>query len=288
MISYNITTIVNEIKYNIRLFKIKASTIEDCYKKRIILICMSILFCVIIGQDITSKVLQHIEYQRVLSDFTKPPALMVDAFTIAEHNIKYTQSEHLTDVSIFADAPQLEYRQPLYIDMAEYNSVFDRFNAPEHLRGISVQLATEYQIDPKIVIGLFQIESLWSNHPNYITTYDNRRNRNGTFDIGMGQLNTQYHDYFEKKHFDPQVLDKYGYYADTFDVYNDIQNMQVSLSYLRYLIDYFKGSVHKALMAYNCGMGNVQYNNIPISTKKYSVAIQKNLKSVYLVELTDI
>lgn len=54
------------------------------------------------------------------------------------------------------------------------------------------------------------------------------------------------------------------------DVDNPRDNARVGLAYLRFLLQYYKGNVYKALWAYNVGPGNVNNGNVPAETKEFA------------------
>lgn len=110
-----------------------------------------------------------------------------------------------------------------------------------------------YDIPYYIAYNLIETESNWRHKVR------SHFNSNGSYDIGLMQLNSSYVLYFVKRFF----------IGDSFEVYSYDDNMQVGLAYLRYLIDYYNGNMRNAIMAYNCGQGNVNRGTIPDNTKKY-------------------
>lgn len=223
--------------------------------------------------------------QRKMADFDNPTPTQLDQHQLTELSIINSSLPTIEAYNILTT-----FNQPITlsytVDIEPYKALLTKFDVPQHLQQTVIQLAYEYNIKPTIAIGLFQIESLWTKHPNYLTTYSNRINKNGTFDLGLGQLNTRYLNYFENRYYNPELLNRLNYLVtDKFNVFDDIQNMQVSLAYLSYLQEYFDNDIHLALIAYNCGMGNVLRDTIPLHSIKYSIAIQQgyyNLNEVIL------
>ena len=66
------------------------------------------------------------------------------------------------------------------------------------------------------------------------------------------------------------------------NAYDSAQNIEGGSKYIARLIRQYKGDVSKALMAYNCGPGNVNKGRIPAQSRNYArnvMAIYNNLKS---------
>lgn len=94
------------------------------------------------------------------------------------------------------------------------------------------------------------------------------RNENGTIDVGLFQLN----DYYLWTTF------KTRYWFDNIqlDPFNWKHNTYIALHHMKYLDDKFKVR-DDAIMAYNCGEGNVMNGTIPESTKVYLCKVKNNL-----------
>lgn len=94
------------------------------------------------------------------------------------------------------------------------------------------------------------------------------RNENGTIDVGLFQLN----DYYLWTTF------KTRYWFDNIqlDPFNWKHNTYIALHHMKYLDDKFKVQ-DDAIMAYNCGEGNVMNGTIPASTKVYLAKVKNNL-----------
>ena len=94
------------------------------------------------------------------------------------------------------------------------------------------------------------------------------RNENGTIDVGLFQLN----DYYLWTTF------KTRYWFDNIqlDPFNWKHNTYIALHHMKYLDDKFKVQ-DDAIMAYNCGEGNVMNGTIPSSTVVYLAKVKNNL-----------
>ena len=94
------------------------------------------------------------------------------------------------------------------------------------------------------------------------------RNENGTIDVGLFQLN----DYYLWTTF------KTRYWFDNIqlDPFNWKHNPYIALQHMKYLDDKFKVQ-DDAIMAYNCGEGNVMNGTIPASTMVYLAKVKNNL-----------
>lgn len=94
------------------------------------------------------------------------------------------------------------------------------------------------------------------------------RNENGTIDVGLFQLN----DYYLWTTF------KTRYWFDNIqlDPFNWKHNTYIALHHMKYLDDKFKVQ-DDAIMAYNCGEGNVMNGTIPASTITYLAKVKNNL-----------
>jgi len=106
----------------------------------------------------------------------------------------------------------------------------------EEMDKLVVQAATAKQIDPKLVHSIIQVESGYD--PNAVS-------RKGA--MGLMQLI-------------PDTAKRFGV-ENPFD---PTQNIHGGVSYLRYLLDMFKGDVTLSLAAYNAGENSVlRYGGVP-------------------------
>ena len=109
-------------------------------------------------------------------------------------------------------------------------------------------LATSLCIENKVPVHLFL--SLIKMESDF--RYDAiNQNKNGSFDIGLGQLNTYtFKNYSKKELENPRI------------------NLKLSIKTLKDLHSYF-GSWEQALAAYNAGISRVVKDEIPESTQRY-------------------
>jgi len=116
--------------------------------------------------------------------------------------------------------------------------------------------AKKLGVPQEIALAVVERESNW-NHK------DISKNRNGTRDMGLMQLNSSNRKYFEDKFWAPD------HHGVKFDPMNPEHNVEVGIKYLKWLENYFDGDWSKAIMGYNAGPGNVKRNTIPTSTRGY-------------------
>jgi soluble lytic murein transglycosylase-like protein len=110
-------------------------------------------------------------------------------------------------------------------------------------------LSFQYQVPMIYVLKLIEKESNWNSKTiGY--------NENGTYDVGLVQVNSQYIEYFQQK------------YGD-FDPNNDYDAIEFCFKHLSFL---FKqtNNWRQAIAAYNAGLSRVLKGNIPITTQRYT------------------
>lgn len=116
-------------------------------------------------------------------------------------------------------------------------------------------------IDIKIFLSLVYTESRFNRYAI------NDRNSNGSIDYGICQLNN--------RTFPNMDIDEF------FDIETNIKH---SIEYIKFLKEWLRANVefvndynieYYTLASYNCGIGAVQKNRIPKSTKKYIKKIMK-------------
>ncbi|HRS26600.1 MAG TPA: transglycosylase SLT domain-containing protein [Methanofastidiosum sp.] len=119
------------------------------------------------------------------------------------------------------------------------------------------EIAFSYNVPSSIAIAVALYESqLQADCLNY--------NKNGTKDIGLYQLNSEYIPYF---------LWKLQYpFSKTFNPYNPVHSASIGIGYLAYLYKQF-GTWELALMAYNGGPTRVKSGNISIVLRKYASTV---------------
>lgn len=133
---------------------------------------------------------------------------------------------------------------------------------PAEMSNYIVQLSEELKLDSDLVAAI-----LMQENPTFDPEATNR-NKNGTTDCGLFQLNDRYiwTDFVPDYWFDIDV---------EFNPYNWKHNTFLALHHIKYLLDKIK-IVDDSIMAYNCGIGAVMNNNIPESTKIYLSRVKNN------------
>ncbi len=123
------------------------------------------------------------------------------------------------------------------------------------------KIAISNGVPPKLVKSIIQQESEWD--------IDNvSRNRNGTRDMGLMQLNSGYMEYYKSK-FWPR--DK------SFNPLSAEDNVTLGTKYLAHLIKYYKGNLDLAIQAYNCGPTAVDAGKIPTATIAYLARVKRGI-----------
>jgi len=89
-----------------------------------------------------------------------------------------------------------------------------------------------------IVIAIGIVESDWRNLKSY------RSNSNGSYDVGIFQLNSRYTDYYERT---------FWYKEEDFNPWNEYHNVEMAVMYLEHLYSYTK-NWEDAVKAYNTGL----------------------------------
>lgn len=103
------------------------------------------------------------------------------------------------------------------------------------------------------------LHSVISTESNYKPWIDGHMNSNGTYDIGLMQLNSRYLEEF---------VDKYWDKEEHFDVYSASHNMFIGASILVELHGKL-GTWERAVKAYNTGIGSVLRGKRTESANKY-------------------
>lgn len=123
-------------------------------------------------------------------------------------------------------------------------------------------LSDELELDSDLVVAI-----LMNENPTFNSEATNR-NKNGTMDCGLFQLNDRYiwTDFVPDYWFDIDV---------EFNPYNWKHNSFLALHHIRYLSNKLK-VFDDIIMAYNCGIGAVMNGNIPESTRIYLKRVLNN------------
>jgi hypothetical protein len=133
---------------------------------------------------------------------------------------------------------------------------------PKEVSNYICDMCDELGMDSDLTVARLMVEN-----PEF-NPEATHRNENGTIDVGLFQLN----DYYLWTTF------KTRYWFDNIqlDPFNWKHNTYIALHHMKYLDDKFKVQ-DDAIMAYNCGEGNVMNGTIPASTKVYLAKVKNNL-----------
>jgi len=172
----------------------------------------------------------------------------------------------------------LIYQKPVY---DEVDILFMKFNVPYEYQDFTRQVCELQNVETSLLVSFIQIESVWGRATGYNSNaYYRRYGLNKQYaDIGLGQINSRYNDYFEEYFFNPELLFSLGYKRTSFKATDPYCNIQVAAAYLSYLYKKF-GSYELATKAYNCGPGTVSYGVIPEVTHRYSYSIMNGYSSI--------
>ncbi len=77
-----------------------------------------------------------------------------------------------------------------------------------------------------------------------------------------------------------QLMPKTAKWLGVKDAYDPAQNIEGGTKYIAQLIKQFGGDVSKALMAYNCGPGNVKKGHVPAAAKKYAQQVMQRYNRI--------
>jgi len=115
-----------------------------------------------------------------------------------------------------------------------------------------VQMAREFRLDPRLVFALIRVES---NFDPLVRSPKNAQ--------GLMQLIPETAERFAVK-----------------DVWNPVENLRGGMTYLRWLLSYFKGDVVLTLAAYNAGEGMVdRHKGVPPFAE--TVAYVQRIRAIY-------
>lgn len=133
---------------------------------------------------------------------------------------------------------------------------------PKEVSNYICDMCDELGMDSDLTVARLMVEN-----PEF-NPEATHRNENGTIDVGLFQLN----DYYLWTTF------KARYWFDNIqlDPFNWKHNTYIALHHMKYLDDKFKVQ-DDAIMAYNCGEGNVMNGTIPDSTVVYLAKVKNNL-----------
>lgn len=123
------------------------------------------------------------------------------------------------------------------------------------------KMCTELDLDPYLCVSI-----LLRENPQFDTKAIHENN-NGTFDLGLWQLNSKY--------VWSTFKDRYWTFDFDLDPMNWKHNTYIALCHIRYLFDTLKVE-EDVIQAYNCGEYAVMNDRIPDSTIAYLAAVKLN------------
>lgn len=91
-----------------------------------------------------------------------------------------------------------------------------------------------------------------------------KANCDGTYDLGLWQLNSRYVDSFVNNYWDSD---------EEFNVYNWAHNTYIAVRHLQWLANQFDNDYKKTIIAYNAGISNVSRGTISPSSIAYQEQI---------------
>ena len=174
-----------------------------------------------------------------------------------------------TPIPFIPDMPTMPGSVPYSVDMntpygvntpsfANPNSFYNMQAAPQarqpsagysaHRKTVD-KAASDNNIDSELIRAIIKVESNW--------------NPNARSSVGaMGLM---------------QLMPKTAQWLGVDDPYDPEQNIEGGSRYIASLIKRYNGDISKALMAYNCGAGNINRGRIPKVSKNYA----KKVMSIY-------
>lgn len=97
------------------------------------------------------------------------------------------------------------------------------------------------------------------------------RNSNGSYDLGLFQLNSEFIPFFEEKFWDSE---------ESFDPFNPRHSIVVGSRYLAWLVE-ITGSMERGIVAYNVGLGSVLLEDKLYAQARYFSKVTKMTTEVY-------
>lgn len=141
---------------------------------------------------------------------------------------------------------------------------------PPEIANYIIQMCKELEVDADLAIAI-----LMQENPKIDLDATNR-NKNGTMDLGLWQLNDKYlYTTFSELfwQFEDVELNAFDWKHNTFIALHQIQWLQSRLKVFDDIV-----------MAYNCGIGAVMNRTIPESTKVYLCRVKNNFSLLKGIE----
>lgn len=126
-------------------------------------------------------------------------------------------------------------------------------------------LCTEVNVDSDLVFGIL------INENEKFDVNAMNKNKNGTIDCGLFQLNDKY--------LWTTFKDNYWKEEIELDPFNWKHNTYIAIHHIKYLQNNLK-SQNEVIMAYNCGITAVRKGRIPKKTKLYLMRVNYNIDSL--------
>ena len=163
--------------------------------------------------------------------------------------------------------------KPIYVDLSETNitlpkeyNKYQNIRMPDEIADYIIRLCKELNINEELAVAI-----LLNENPLFDANATNK-NKNGTIDIGLYQLNDKYiWNTFVPRYWKIENVE--------FNPYNWKHNIFVALHHIQYLTKTLK--VFEDIVAgYNCGENAVMNNKVPASTLQY---IEKTKNNILLI-----
>ena len=134
---------------------------------------------------------------------------------------------------------------------------------PKYLDMYICKMCDELSLDCDRAVAHLMVEN-----PEFDFMAVSKPNENGTLVLGLWQLNDRY--------LWTTFMNRYWFDNIQLNPFNWKHNTYIALHHMKYLEDKLKIE-DDAIMAYNCGEGNVMNGTIPESTKVYLAKVKNNL-----------
>lgn len=134
---------------------------------------------------------------------------------------------------------------------------------PEEYSNYICDLCSQMKVDSDLIVAL-----LMKENPEFDPSATHK-NENGTIDCGLGQLNSAY--------IWSTFKNRYWKFDFELDPFNWKHNLFIMIHHVQYLQSTLKSN-DLAIMAYNCGEGNVMNNTIPSVTKYYLASVKNSYR----------
>lgn len=135
---------------------------------------------------------------------------------------------------------------------------------PDEYEDFVYELCIHYRIPLDVFTAMAYVETGWRN-------INSGPNSDGSYDIGIFQLNSRYLDYF---------VDKFWGEKERFDPYNPYHNMAIAAKYLYWLRENNK-NWQEAIISYNIGMYAFKNGMYIHSGRSYFFKVSRAMTKAY-------